>query len=83
MNWESIIKEDEKHFTDKYDEIKRIKDNMRKLDVITDKLIFKYKKSMFEDRETMAQIIEQLDEHISSILVKASKMEATSLDIIE
>jgi len=74
MNWEDIIKEDEKPLSDRSDEIKRIKDNISKLDVITDKIIFKYNKSIEDDRETMAETIEQLDEYISSIFVKVSKM---------
>lgn len=74
MNWEDIIKEDEKDWTDKSDEIKRIKDNITKLNLITDKIIFKYTKSIEDDRETMAETIEQLDDYISSVLVKVSKM---------
>ena len=74
MSWEDIIKEDEKPLSDKSDEIKIIKDNIRKLDVIADKIIFKYNKSIEDDRETMAETIEQLDEYISSVLVKVSKM---------
>ena len=74
MSWKKIIKEDEKHSTDMSDEIKRIKDNIKELSLITDKTIFKYNKSIEDDRETMAEIIEQLDDYISSVLVKVSKM---------
>ena len=74
MTWEDIIKEDEKDWTDRSDEIKRLKDNITKLDLITDKIIFKYNKSIEDDRETMAETIEQLDDYISSVLVKVSKM---------
>jgi len=74
MTWKNIVKENGKHWTDKYDEIERIQNNMEELIMLTDTLQIKYRRSIEEERERMAENIEKLDDYISSVLVKISKL---------
>jgi len=74
MTWKDIVKENGKHWTDMSDTIKRIQNNMEELIMLSDTIQVKYNRSIEDERETMAENIERLDDYISSVLVKISKL---------
>jgi hypothetical protein len=74
MAWKDIVKEDGKHWTDMSDKIKQIQNNLEELIVQSDAIQIKYNRSIEDERETMAKNIERLDDYISSVLVKISKL---------
>lgn len=74
MTWRDIVKEDGKHWTDMSDKIKQIQNNIEELIVLSDTIQINYNRSIEDERETMAEKIEKLDNYISSVLVKVSKL---------
>tara|TARA_R100000742_G_C4276428_1_gene97483 strand:- start:1663 stop:1887 length:225 start_codon:yes stop_codon:yes gene_type:complete len=74
MSWEHIIKEDEKPRADRLEEIYRMNRLKTKLNVMIDKIVFKHHHRIEDEGETMSEIIDQMEDYLSSVWEKVRKM---------